>query len=143
MTLGISELLNWIMGGGLVAALTALITIGPTVRKARGEAEKAHAEAEANRIDNAEHATRILMANIVEPLQKELESTRKEFNATKREMARLRKAIDGASSCEHRSNCPVLNELRDPKANDDDRANGDGTLANDADDSSVAGTRQG
>ena len=51
-------------------------------------------------------ATHILIENIVEPLKKEL-------NATRREMARLRKAIDGANDCEYRSDCPVLYELRD------------------------------
>lgn len=112
--MGIAEILNWIMGGGLIAAVTALLTLGPTIRKARFEAEKAHAEAEANRLDNAEHATQILMTNIVEPLKKEL-------NATRREMARLRKAIDGASACEHRANCPVLDSMRDePKGDDAD-----------------------
>lgn len=105
MTLGLSEALDWIFGGGLIAAVTALLAIGPTVRKAKADAERARADAETVRIDNAEHATRILMDNIVEPLKKEL-------NATRREMARLRKAIDGANSCDHRSDCPVLHGLR-------------------------------
>ena len=47
-----SVLLNWIFGGGLLAALTALVTLGPTVRKAKAEAEKAKADAETVRIDN-------------------------------------------------------------------------------------------
>ena len=59
-----SVLLNWIFGGGLLAALTALVTLGPTVRKAKAEAEKAKADAETVRIDNTEHATRILIENI-------------------------------------------------------------------------------
>ena len=101
-----SVLLNWIFGGGLLAALTALVTLGPTVRKAKAEAEKAKADAETVRIDNTEHATRILIENIVEPLKKEL-------SATRREMARLRKAIDGANDCLHRADCPVLYELRE------------------------------
>lgn len=101
-----SVLLNWIFGGGLLAALTALVTLGPTVRKAKAEAEKAKADAETVRIDNTEHATRILIDNIVEPLKKEL-------SATRREMARLRKAIDGANDCQHRADCPVLHELRE------------------------------
>lgn len=101
-----SVLLNWIFGGGLLAALTALLTLGPTVRKAKAEAEKAKADAETVHIDNAEHATRILIDNIVEPLKKEL-------SATRREMARLRKAIDGANDCQHRADCPVLYELRE------------------------------
>lgn len=111
-----SVVLNWIFGGGLVAALTALLTLGSTVRRARAEAEKAKADAETVHIDNAEHATRILIDNIVEPLKKEL-------SATRREMARLRKAIDGANDCQHRAVCPVLHELRElpkPDADADD-----------------------
>ena len=95
----LSEILNLVLGGGLATALTALITIRPTVRKA-------NAAAETVRIDNVDKATHILIENIVEPLKKEL-------NATRREMARLRKAIDGANDCLHRADCPVLHELRE------------------------------
>lgn len=115
-----SVVLNWIFGGGLVAALTALLTLGPTLRKARAEAEKAKADAETVHIDNAEHATRILIDNIVEPLKDELNATRKDLQATKREMARLRKAIDTANSCRHHDDCPVLYGLRElPKTEPD------------------------
>lgn len=115
-----SVVLNWIFGGGLVAALTALLTLGPTLRKARAEAEKAKADAETVHIDNAEHATRILIENIVEPLKDELNATRKDLQATKREMARLRKAIDTANSCRHHDDCPVLYGLRElPKTEPD------------------------
>ena len=99
LCMDLSEILNLVLGGGLATALTALITIRPTVRKA-------NAAAETVRIDNVDKATHILIENIVEPLKKEL-------NATRREMARLRKAIDGANDCEYRSDCPVLYELRD------------------------------
>ena len=74
-----SELLNYILGGGVLALLIGVLTLKATVREAnakaeqaKAEAEKAKAEAESVRIDNAEHATRILIENIVEPLRKEL-----------------------------------------------------------------------
>lgn len=115
-----SEILNYILGGGLLAAVVGIVTLKATLRKANADAEKAIAEAETVRIDNAEHATRILIENIVEPLRKELHETReelretkKEFGATKREMARLRKAIGDANSCKHSDDCPVLYRLRD------------------------------
>ena len=115
-----SEILNCILGGGLLAAVVGIVTLKATLRKANADAEKAIAEAETVRIDNAEHATRILIENIVEPLRKELHETReelretkKEFGATKREMARLRKAIADANSCKHSDDCPVLYRLRD------------------------------
>lgn len=115
-----SEILNYILGGGLLAAIVGIVTLKATLRKANADAEKAIAEAEAVRIDNAERATRILIENIVEPLRKELHETReelretkKEFCATKREMARLRKAIGDANSCKHSDDCPVLYRLRE------------------------------
>jgi len=123
----LSVILNWALGGGFVATLIALITLKPTVMKAKSEAEKARAEAdrakadaETVRITNTEQATRILIDNIVEPLKKEL-------NATRREMARLRKALNQANACDHNDNCPVLRELRDlPKERGHRRNDTDG-----------------
>ena len=94
-----SAVMNLVLGGGLVATIIAIITLKSTVREARAKAEKATAEAETVRIDNTEHATRILIENIVEPLKEELNENRKALQATRREMARLRKAIDTANSC--------------------------------------------
>lgn len=115
----LSEILNLLLGGGLVAAVISVITLRATVRKAnaeaeqaKAEAEKAMAEAESVRIDNAEHATRILVENIVKPLTDELEKTRKDLQSTKREMARLRKAVNDANRCRHHDECPVLDGLR-------------------------------
>ena len=123
----LSEILNIALGGGLLATVIGLVTLRATVRKANSEAEKAKADAEAVRIDNAEHATRILVDNIVEPLKDELNGTRKDLQATKREMARLRKAIDRANSCKHHDDCPVLNGMREhaESAGNDPDGNGD------------------
>lgn len=124
-----SVILNYVLGGGLLAAVVSIVTLRATIRKAEAEAEKAKAEAETVRIDNAEHATRILMENIIEPLKKELnetrevlretrqelEATKKELGSTKREIARFRKAFETANSCKHSDNCPVLYKLRSTK----------------------------
>ena len=72
-----SAVMNLVLGGGLVATIIAIITLKSTVREARAKAEKATAEAETVRIDNTEHATRILIENIVEPLKEELMKTGK------------------------------------------------------------------
>ena len=109
----LSEIFNFVLGGSLLATVIGIVTLKATVRKANAEAEKAKADAETVRIDNAEHATRILVDNIVEPLKEELNGTRKDLQATKREMARLRKAIDRANSCKHHDDCPVLNGMRE------------------------------
>ena len=156
-----SEILNFVLGGGLVGLLIAVLTLRATVRKAnaeaekaRAEAEKAKAEAETVRIDNAEHATRVLIDDILKPLREELASvrkelgttkeelnaTRKEFGSTKREMARLRKAIDNANRCEHHDECPVLYGLRElPKRSKDD----DGTVGEDRPPPTLAGADVG
>lgn len=137
-----SVILNYILGGGLLASVIGLATLKATVLKSNAEAErakadadKAKAEAESVRIDNAERATRILMENIVKPLKDEFNETKDELSGTKkelarntREMARLRKALDGANSCEHRDGCPVLDRLREqPKDRGGERTGTDGS----------------
>lgn len=140
-----SEILNIIIGGGLVVTLLQIITLKAAVRKANAEAaqaqaeakkaeaeaEKARAEAESVRITNTENATRILVENIVRPLKEELNATREDLHATKREMAstkremqRLRKAVEAATNCPHSADpdsagCPVLRKLRDNQKDPD------------------------
>lgn len=127
-----SEILNILLGGGLVALVVAVATMKAAVRKANADAEKAGADAETVHITNTENATRILVENIVKPLKEELNATRtdlqatkKEMASTKREMARLRKAVEAAGSCRHADYCPVLFKLRD---NPKDPERGDGDL---------------
>lgn len=124
--MSISEILNILLGTGLVGLVVALATMKATVRKANADAEKAKADAETVRITNTENATRILVENIVKPLKEELNATRtdlqatkKEMASTKREMARLRKAVEAASGCRHADYCPVLFKLRDNQKDTD------------------------
>lgn len=114
----ISEILNIVLGGSLVGSLLSVLTLRESVKKARAEVQRADAEAETVRMDNAEHATRILVDNIVKPLKEELHETRRYLDASKREMARLRKAIDSANSCRHHDDCPVLERMREPSKHD-------------------------
>ncbi len=131
----LSEMMNIVLGGGLAGSLAAIGSLRATVRRARAEASKSEADAESVRIDNAEHATRILMDNIVKPLKNEFNETKGELAETKkelarntREMARLRKALDGANGCEHRDGCPVLERLREqPRERVAERVVADGT----------------
>lgn len=120
-----SVILNYLLGGGLVAAVIGIVTLKATIRKATADAERAAAEAEQVRIENAEQATRVLINNIIEPLKKELHETReelretkKELGSTKREMARFRKAFGDANNCKHSDDCPVLHRLRDQPKGD-------------------------
>ena len=136
----LGDVMNIVLGGSLLASLVKLATLRSTVREANADAEKARAEAETVRIDNAEHATRILIENIVEPLRKELAETRKELTetqkelnetrkeleaarkdlrSTKREVALLRKAVEAAKTCRRSDDCPVLAGVRElPKDGD-------------------------
>lgn len=124
----LAEILNLLLAGSTVASLTGLITMRATARRATADAARAQAEAEAVNINNSEHATRVLIENIVNPLKAELSETREELRATKREigltkreMARLRRAVESAAGCEYRSGCPVLHKLQDaPKSATDD-----------------------
>lgn len=109
----LSQIFNFILSGGLATALGAIAKLVADVRRSRAETAKAQAQAESVRLDNTEHATRILMDNIVQPLKDEFNETKKELARNTREMARLRKAIDGANSCDYRSACPVLDRLRE------------------------------
>ena len=122
-----SEILNILLGGGFIALLVSVITLKATVRKANADAEKAKAEAETVNITNTENATRILIENIVKPLKEELHATRKDLQSTKREMARLRKAVETATGCPHSAYCPVLFKLRD------NQKDADGTEGDSAD----------
>lgn len=122
----LSEIVNVILGGGLVGTVAAIVSLRATVRKAKAEATKAEADAETVRLDNAEHATRILIENIVKPLKEEFNETKKELARNTREMARLRKAIDGANSCKHRDDCPVLERMREQPKGGEGGSDGDG-----------------
>ena len=112
MEMELSEILNVVLGGSLVGAIISIVTIRSALTKARAEAEKALAESDTVKITNTEHATRILVENIVKPLTEELNETRKDLSSVKREMARLRKAIDGANTCRYNADCPVLERMR-------------------------------
>ncbi len=142
-----SEILNILLGGGLVALVVALATMKATVRKAnadaekaKADAEKARAEAETVRITNTENATRILMVNIVNPLKEELHATReelhttrerlsateefmagmqKELASTKRAVSRLSRVVESAKNCPHADDCVVLHKLRNNKKDPD------------------------
>ena len=113
-----SEILNILLGGGLLATAAGIATLRATVKRANAEAAQAQAQAESVRITNSESATRVLVENIVKPLKNELNATREELQATKREMAstkrtieRLARAVECANRCRYSLDCPVVREL--------------------------------
>lgn len=124
--MAISEILNYVFGGGILMLVVGLLTLKAQIRKVNAEAaeavaraKKAEADAETVKITNAENATRILVDNIVKPLKKELVEThealqalRKEAATSRRELSRLRKAIQCASDCPYSFSCPILSKLQ-------------------------------
>lgn len=83
------------------------------VEKLRAEVEAAKTNTRGDELENVKKAMAILMEEVVEPLKKEI-------NAIRREMARLRKAVEKVNTCPHSAACPVLHELR--KSEERDRA---------------------
>ena len=116
-----NDVLNMALSGGLVGLLTFLLTW-------RSQARRARAEADTVNITNTEQATRILVENIVEPLKQELNATRRDLSSTKREMARLRKAIDDANSCKYSADCPVLRRMREQPKDEQRKPDGRGGI---------------
>ena len=118
----LSEILNIVFGTGLLATIVGLLGIRSKLRQVKAEAEEAIAKSDTLKITNTEQATRILMENIVNPLKEELNETRKELIANRRESVRLRKAIDEAKSCRYSDGCPVLERMRNPQGDPDDES---------------------
>lgn len=111
----LSEILNVVFGTGLVATVVGFLNIRNELRRAQAEARRAEAEADTVKITNTDQATRILIENIVEPLREELDATRKELSSVKREVARLRKAMEAIPQCPYHGECPVLDQLSEPQ----------------------------
>lgn len=81
------------------------------VEKLRTEVESARTNTRSNELENVKKAMSILMEEVVEPLKKEI-------NAIRREMARLRKAVEKVSVCPHSADCPVRRELQGSEERD-------------------------
>lgn len=97
----ISLIANLLMGGGLIVTLVTL----------KSQRAKAAEEARSLSIENDEKVNRLVNEYFVEPLKKEITSLR-------REMAKLRKAIERIPDCPHASECPVKDELDKTKTDE-------------------------
>ena len=74
----------------------------------RAQVEASKADTRGDELANVKEAMSILMEQVVEPLKKEI-------NAIRTELARLRRAVEKANRCpfaDHADACPVLYELR-------------------------------
>ncbi|MCQ2250018.1 MAG: hypothetical protein MJZ66_02795 [Bacteroidales bacterium] len=118
----ISIVLNFILGGGLLA----LVTI-------KAKKDQATAETDKVEMDNFRTGTRLLMESIVQPLREDLAATRGELAESRKELAeskaerarlnqtvsqltnevkQLRAAIEKINDCAHAGQCPVREELK-------------------------------
>ncbi|MBQ7210508.1 MAG: hypothetical protein IJS05_06410 [Paludibacteraceae bacterium] len=122
----ISLILNFLLGGGLIAAITAIATLRSSVKEAEAQAEQALAEAKRMRAEatgtelvNEEKTLQIFKQYIYEPIQKEAINLRRSVN-------RLNRAIEKISDCPTAATCPVRRELQDAKDNPEaDHTNAD------------------
>lgn len=122
----ISLILNFVLSGGLIAAVTAIATLRSSVREAEAKAEQAlaeakrmHAEATGTELVNEEKTLQIFKQYIYEPIQKEAVSLRRSVN-------RLNRAIDKIAECPTAATCPVRLKLQEPENNAEaDNANAD------------------
>ena len=74
----------------------------------RAQVVASKADTRGDELANVKEAMSILMEQVVEPLKKEI-------NAIRKELARLRRAVEKANRCpfaDHADACPVLYELR-------------------------------
>lgn len=99
----------------ITAPLSSWLTAKLLRKKYDAEVDSLRAQVEASKVDtrgdelaNVKEAMSILMEQVVEPLKKEI-------NAIRKELARLRRAVEKANRCpfaDHADACPVLYELR-------------------------------
>lgn len=75
------------------------------VEKLKTEVQAAQVNTRGSELDNVQKAMRILMDEIVEPLKQEI-------NAIRKELVKLRCAVEKANNCRYAVNCPVRDELQ-------------------------------
>ena len=67
--------------------------------------EASKADTRGDELENVKNGMSILMEQVVEPLKKEI-------NAIRKELARLRRAVEKVNNCPHVAACPVRIELQ-------------------------------
>ena len=83
------------------------------VEKLKTEVQAAQVNTRGSELDNVQKAMRILMDEIVEPLKQEI-------NAIRKELVKLRRAVEKSNNCRFAANCPVRDELQKPEKTGED-----------------------
>ena len=112
----ISLIANLVLSGGLIETL---VTIKSVRKKGNIEASQADMEQSKSYVDE-------FTKNIVEPMKDKVNDLERVASGLKRELARLRKAINKANSCQWLDSCPVVRELQssDKECRDDKEQSG-------------------
>lgn len=106
-----------VLGGGW---LYQWINMRSLKKKTRAEALQVEMELGKSYVDE-------YSKNIVEPLKEKVTELGKDINGLKRELARLRKAINKTNSCQWVDSCPVVRELQNTEESTEGaRANAEG-----------------
>lgn len=83
------------------------------VEKLKAEVQAAQVNTRGRELENVQKAMQILMDEIVEPLKQEI-------NAIRKELGKLRRAVEKANGCRFSADCPVRSELQKPEKTGDD-----------------------
>ena len=109
--------LNFVFGGGLIAATIAIATLRSRVKEASAKAEQAlaeakkmQAEAKAKEQENDKNLVDTFNEYIVVPLKKEV-------NGLRKDVRKFTCAIEKINDCPHAANCPVRTELQNDEKN--------------------------
>lgn len=102
------SLLSAIVSGPLGAWLTARLMRRKheaEIGKLRAEIAATQTDTRGDELENLKNGMTILMEQVVDPLKKEI-------NAVRKELARLRHAVEKVNSCPYADTCPVRDELQ-------------------------------
>lgn len=106
------EIWNYILGGGLLAAIVGIATLGSKIKEAKAKAEQAlaeakkmHAEAKSTELDNDKTLVDTFSEYIVTPLKTEVIGLRKDVR-------KFTRAVEKINDCPHAADCPVRRELQ-------------------------------
>lgn len=114
------EIWNYILGGGLLAAIVGIATLGSKIKEAKAKAEQAlaeakkmHAEAKSTELDNDKTLVDTFNEYIVTPLKTEV-------NGLRKDVRKFTRAVEKINDCSHSANCPVRRELQNDQNCDED-----------------------
>lgn len=108
--MGTSEIISLLFGvvsapvGLWIQSLLLRKKYNTELESLRAQVEASKTDTRGDELENVKNGMSILMEQVVEPLKKEI-------NAIRKELARLRRAVEKVNNCPHAAACPVRLEL--------------------------------